>query len=398
MPTRAHVGLSYHDDAREAGREAAHAAVQPLGDRSVNLALVFATAEYSQAMLIAAIQEALPGVPLVGCSGEGVIAHDESVEAFSAVAVMAVSSDSILFDTFLVEEYGADPAGAGTRLAKMVHARSASPKCLCLMSDGLLGNCTEFLRALHAGLGDAVPVVGGTAGDAMTFDRTYQYGDGRVVSGGVSAFLISGAAEVGIAVSHGCTPIGLERTVTKADNGWIREIDHQPAWTVFKEYLNEGATDLNADGIVHLCIGEPLKGPAESYDPFIIRTPLQLDQASGSLFFPGGGLSEGHTIQLTRRDQDKIKRSAEECAQRVLTSHGGREPVFVLQFDCAGRGRILFGACTAAEIVAPLRRTLGATTPWLGFHTYGEIAPIAGRPYYHNYTVALCAVYDAAAA
>ena len=82
----------------------------------------------------------------------------------------------------------------------------------------------------------------------------------------------------------------------------------------------------------------------------------------------------------------------------MLASHGGRAPAFVLQFDCAGRGRILFGACAAAEIVVPLRKTLGPATPWLGFHTYGEIAPIAGRPYYHNYTVALCAVYDSQAA
>ncbi len=78
----------------------------------------------------------------------------------------------------------------------------------------------------------------------------------------------------------------------------------------------------------------------------------------------------------------------------VLMSRDGRAPELVLQFDCAGRGRILWGGCAADEIVAPLRKTLGATTPWIGFHTYGEIAPIGGRPYYHNYTVALCAFYE----
>lgn len=78
----------------------------------------------------------------------------------------------------------------------------------------------------------------------------------------------------------------------------------------------------------------------------------------------------------------------------VLVSRDGRRPDLVLQFDCAGRGRILWGGCAAQEIVAPLRRTLGETTPWIGFHTYGEIAPIGDRPYYHNYTVALCAFYE----
>lgn len=397
MSTHAHVGLSHLEDSAEAGREAALAAVTALPGGRADLAVVFASADHEHGVLLGAIQRAIPGAQLVGCSGEGVIAHDESLEASSAVAVMAIQSDAIRFDTFLVEGFAQDPAGTAHRLAALVKARDTRARCLCVLSDGLGGNCTDFLRVLHEDL-EGLPIVGGTAADAMAFERTFQYGAGTVVTGGVVAFLMSGEVDVEIAVSHGCSPIGLERTVTRADRGWIQEIDGRPAWSLFKEYLADDATDLNAEGIAHLCIGEPLKRGAAEYDPYIIRTPMQLDQQSGALFFPGGGLSEGNVIQLTRRDPDKIRKSALECAAQVLDSHGGRTPDFVLQFDCAGRGRVLFGACAADEIVVPLRRTLGQSTPWLGFHTYGEIAPIEGRPYYHNYTVALCAVYDRAAA
>jgi small ligand-binding sensory domain FIST len=31
---------------------------------------------------------------------------------------------------------------------------------------------------------------------------------------------------------------------------------------------------------------------------------------------------------------------------------------------------------------------------WLGFHSYGELAPLGGRVRFHNYTMALCAAYD----
>lgn len=396
MPTRAHVGVCALEDAVAAGREAAQAAVAPLPGGRADLALVFATSDYQQHALIDVIQSAIPDARVLGCSGEGVIAQDESLEASAAVAVMAIASTSIRFDTFVVDEYALQPTDAGKRLGQMVKAQVTDPKCPCILSDGLMGNCTDFLKALHDEMG-SVPIVGGTAADAMSFEQTYQYAGNRVLSGGVVAFAISGVVDVEIAVSHGCAPIGLERTVTHAENGWIREIDGIPAWQLFKEYLASDAEDLNADGISHLCIGEPIAGDTSGYDPYVIRTPLQLDKASGELFFPGGGLTEGNRIHLTRRDPDKIKRSAQACAERVLDSHNGDAPAFVLQFDCAGRGRILFGACTAAEIVVPLRKTLGPTTPWLGFHTYGEIAPIAGRPYYHNYTVALCAVYDRAA-
>jgi hypothetical protein len=395
-PSRTHaaVGASYVDDSAIAGREATKAAMAQLWGAPPRVAIVFSSADHDHDALVAAVRDTTGGVPVVGCSGEGVIAGNESTEAFSAVAVMLVASDRIGFETFLVEDYAADPAGAGATLAAQVNERIADARCLCVLPEGLQGNCTALLEALNAGLARPLPIVGGATADAMVFERTFQYANGKVVSGGLAALLITGDADVEIAVSHGCTPIGLEREVTSADGGWIHAIDGQSAWSVFKEYLDEGSEDLNADGIVHLCIGEPLHERGNDYDPFVIRTPLQLDKTSGALFFPGGGLTEGSAVQLTRRDPDKIRQSAQECAERVLGSHGGRAPDLVLQFDCAGRGRILWGGCAAAEIVEPLRRILGATTPWVGFHTYGEIAPIGDRPYYHNYTVVLCALYE----
>lgn len=394
LTTRAATGRSLDDRSDIAGTEAAEAALAALGDAEPKLAVVFASADHEHADLLDSVRNVLPNVPIVGCSGEGIIVANDSTEALSAAAVMLIASERIRFETFLIENYADDPSGAGARLASLVNERIDDARCLCVLPDGLLGNCTALLDSLHKGLSRYVPVVGGAAADAMTFQRTFQYFDTQVVSGGLVAFLVSGDVDVEVAVSHGCTPIGLERQVTSSDAGWIREIDNQPAWTVFKEYLAEDSEDLNADGIVHLCIGEPLRDAGESYDPYVIRTPLQLDKETGALFFPGGGLTEGSAVQLTRRDAEKIRQSARECATGLRESHGGRTPDLVLQFDCAGRGRILWGACAAGEIVEPLRQSLGATTPWIGFHTYGEIAPIAGRPYYHNYTVALCAIYE----
>ena len=54
----------------------------------------------------------------------------------------------------------------------------------------------------------------------------------------------------------------------------------------------------------------------------------------------------------------------------------------------------MFGARASAEIIAPVRAIVGGQTPWVGFHSFGEIAPLGAQTRYHNYTVALCAVYD----
>ena len=164
---------------------------------------------------------------------------------------------------------------------------------------------------------------------------------------------------------------------------------------MFREYLDGDPQDLDVEGISHLCIGEELPPHAAGeYEPFIIHTPMNLNRETGALFFAAGGLHENTSIRLARRDEDRITESGRSCAQRLAARHAGRTPAFVLQFDCAGRGNLMFGGHVAERIVQPLQESLGAATPWIGFHTFGEIAPVAGKTYYHNYSVAMCAVYD----
>jgi hypothetical protein len=123
----------------------------------------------------------------------------------------------------------------------------------------------------------------------------------------------------------------------------------------------------------------------------LIRTPLVLAEDKKALFFPGG-LQLGNVIQFTRRDPDKVGASAKRSGTRLAERHRGR-PTAMFQFDCAGRGYMLFGDQTAEIAIRPLQEAIG-DVPWIGFHTYGEIAPIAGEPFYHNSTVVLCALYE----
>ncbi len=385
-------------DAHEAGREAVSAACTQLPEGRADLCLVFGTTGYDQARLLSGVRAAAGNARVVGCSAEGVIAEGDSDEREHAVAVMVIQSDALTFDPILVRGYSKDPQGCAARLA--VAARGLerpNPVALLVFPDGLRGNCTQLLRALDDQLQGLVPVVGGTSADAMAFERTYQYVGDEVVSDGVAAILISGAGTLEVAVSHGCLPIGLERELTHATGDWVYEIDGRTAWSVFKEYLDGDPEDLTAEGVTHLCVGQPLSSDlARDYDPYIIRTPMGLNQENGALFFPGGGLKSGERIRLTRRDPGRIRTSATKCARSILGRMEGRAPSLVLQFDCAGRGRVLFGSRTAEHIVHPLREQLGHAIPWLGFHTFGEIAAIGDKTHYHNYTVVLCALYDAA--
>ncbi len=396
MGTIAFVGKSNDPSGFQAGAEAAREALAGLPGGQADLLLVFATASYDQDSLVRGIRSKAEGVPMSGCSGEGVITLRDSAEVEHAVGIMAVSSDLLSFHTYQLQSFAREPVERGAELAGFVNGIETDDVVgILVFPDGLGGNCLRFLESLAGNLNKQVPVVGGTAGDSFDFHRTFQYHGDHPISDGVSAVVITGSGELEIGVSHGCKPIGMEREITRSADGWVYEIDGRPAWGVFKEYLDGDPRDLNAEGTSHLCIGEPLDpGLHEAYGPFVIRSPFKLDKETGGLFFPGGGLATGQRIQLTRRDREEIIAGARDCARGILERRGGRRPDLVFQFDCAGRGRVLFGREACPAIVEPLQEILGVETPWLGFHTFGEIAPIGNRMYYHNYSVALCAVYD----
>ena len=157
----------------------------------------------------------------------------------------------------------------------------------------------------------------------------------------------------------------------------------------FRSYLADDPEDLNAEGIVHICVGLPADEGTENY---VVRTPLELDREKGHMYFPGGGLQSGTPFRMLRRDPDGIRQGVLAAAADLKQRVGARPALAVLQFDCAGRGMILFGRNSTDEIVAPLAETFGEDVPIFGFHTYGEIAPVEGHIGYHNYTAVYAAL------
>jgi hypothetical protein len=388
------VGISLIEGSAEAGREAARAAMDALGSPTVDAAAVFCTSRHDIGALLTAVQDELPGATIFGGTGEGIIGGDRSEERDFAVGVMALRSNKLRFQSILTEHFSQDPVRCGRDLTDAVKVEGTDDLiALLLIPDGLTGNCAELLRTIRASLPPDTIIAGGTAADAMSFDKTTQFGGGRHASDAVAALAIRGRGRATVAVSHGCSPIGLPRTVTKANGSWIQEIDGKPAWEEFKEYLDGDPTNLEAEGIMHLCIGLPMKeAPSEIYPDHVITTPLRLDEETGALFCPTTSFEVGQTIRLNRRDIVEIRENARGCAKSLHDP--AARPSAVFQFDCAGRGRMLYGAATADALVRPLQAELGIDLPWIGFHTYGEIGAVGEQLLTHNYTVVLVVLYE----
>jgi hypothetical protein len=392
MTIAASIGKSTTRNSREAGVAAARAAIGQLAGAPTGV-LVFGTAGYDQVQLLQGIREVTGSTPLLGCSGEGVITQNVgSDESTHAVAVMALAG--VPLHTFHSHKVSDDPHRAGQALAAAVAEIDYGPNdLLIVLADGLTANCNQLLMSLREQLPRPLQIAGGTAGDTLKFTQTYQYCDDQVMSDGVCAALLRGGAWE-IEVSHGCEMVGLEHRVTRAEGGIVMEVDGRPAWDVLREVLEEdGKERLEGLDVSQLCFGVQLERPDTSgYGDHVIRVPVRLDSEAGHLFF-AGELPVGAQIQLARRDASRVCETALASAQRIRQRRAGQAPSLVLQFDCTGRGRLLFGNKSNEELMKPLQQVFGETIPWLGFHSYGEIAPLGGEATFHNLTVVLCAMY-----
>ncbi|MEK7702884.1 MAG: FIST N-terminal domain-containing protein [Nitrospirota bacterium] len=395
MPTHVGIGKSNNRSAFKAGEAAATVALEKMGQAMPHFVFLFTTTGYNQEELLQGVRSIIKACPLSGCSAEGIITSDGSDEGSHAVSVTAIWSDTISFQPILVEGVSRNIESVAMRLFQKCTEGMADARLLMLLPDGLTTNCTHLLSALDAvGFPSTVSVVGGAAGDMLQFNRTYQYHQGGVYSDSLSAVLIGGKCTAEIEVSHGCTPVGIAHKITQSNGGNVQQMDNRPIWDIFKQYLGKTTDNFDAYDLRYLYLGEilPEKNRPEK-NSYIIRVPLKLDKEKGSMFFPGDLVQGGH-VQLMRQDAQIVEAAALSCAQKIVSRRPGQDPAIVFQFDCAGRGRLLMGEQTTEALVEPLQRAFPGKPPWVGFHSYGEIAPVQNKNLFHNATVVLCSLYE----
>ena len=116
-----------------------------------------------------------------------------------------------------------------------------------------------------------------------------------------------------------------------------------------------------------------------------VRNLVGADQSSGALAV-AERVRVGQTVQFQIRDAEASREDLRGMLDEVATRLGERRPAFGCYFNCAGRGRGLFGV--PDHDVTLIRERLGEF-PLIGFFGNGEFAPIGRRNFFHNYTGAL---------
>ena len=396
MGTSVGVGFSLHKNPAEAGKEAALQALQQGGIAKPDFVFAFATVGYDQQVLIDAIRRATSGAPLSGCSGEGIITQGMVAETNFGVCVMALASDEVRFANARVKEITSEAGLAGERLAAKVQPLLAQDSVACfLFADGLVFDFDPFREAFEKSLqrDKPLPLFGGLAADNWAARKTYQYHDDEVFSQGISCVVMSGKANIAWGVSHGCVPIGTKRTITRSRGNIIYEIDGIPVLEALKDYIEEDTEIEWNKMMLNVCLG--FKTPPhikQEYGEFYVRYIVNKDDRERYVTLQSD-VKEGTEFWIVRRDKDLIRDGLQVISRQIREKMGNQRPKFVLQFECMGRGKVVFREQEKIELLRSLREDIGADLPWIGFYTYGEIGPIASYNCIHNFTAIVATVY-----
>ena len=387
-------GLAVDADLPHAAELAVAQALEPLGGRTPDLAMVFVCGADADEVAAGGQRaaDATGAHAVVGCSAPGVIGGGRGVEAASAVAVWCAVLPDVRVRTFHLEVM---PASAGMAVVGLPE-RADDDVVGVLLADPWSFPVDGFVERSNAALG-GLPLVGGLASGLRGRGSTRLFLDRQSLDRGAVGVMLSGPVGARTMVSQGCRPIGEPMTVTGSDGNVVLELAGMPAREKLEQILASLEPTDQALASHGLQLGIVMDEYAESHDhgDFVIRGIAGLDEHRHGLVI-GDLVPVGRTVQFQLRDAATADADLRESLRRFRTSSSLDTIEGALVFSCNGRGAGLFAS--ADHDVETVRSVLAAPTGVAGFFAAGEIGPVAGRNHVHGLTASILAFGSGAAA
>ncbi len=354
------------------------------------------TSEYSRVMPLMA--EKLTNVPLIGCSGGGIIgttadskvreAEDEIAVSLVLAHLPGVSVKSFHVDTDRLPDLDGSP-GAWSRL---IGADPEESPCFVMLSDPFSRGIKDLLVGMdYAYFGS--PKIGGVASSGIVNGSIGLFAHGRMYREGTVGLAISGNIQLETIVAQGCRPIGEPFRVTESERNIILRMETEPEMGSSRrsplEQLQELVQSLD-EGDRTLAQSALFVGVAQSEfkmslgaGDFLVRNLMGYDPKEGALAV-GDRIRSGQRIQFHLRD---AQTSAEDLKTllRVHRMQAMDKPkaIGALMFACLGRGEALYDEPNYDSRM--FVEHLGQM-PMAGFFCNGEIGPVGENTYLHGFT------------
>ena len=208
--------------------EAAHALTQEihqrLGGGFIDLAFLFVSSHHAAqiTVLSEAVRDTLAPRVLVGCTGEGIIADAEEIEAAPAATLWVARLPNVELLPIRLSPTVDDAYFTDTEWPAALDNRTDSPVFL-LLADPFSTPMNEVLSMISQRSPGAV-AIGGLAGGGRELGETRMLLDDKAYDGGLVGVAMSGPVCVRTVISQGCRPIGDRCVVTKSEHNVIYEL------------------------------------------------------------------------------------------------------------------------------------------------------------------------------
>ena len=351
--------------------------------------MVFASSRYNYEAVLSGIRKVVPDTQIFGCSSATEFTEEGVVK--DSVVCAFISSNTHKFFTSVGTELSKDPFDSLTMAtANLPEPDESYPhQSAIILLDALSGKGEDVCIAASTVLGSSVRFSGGAAADNLTFDNCCVFHNGNAYKDALALCMMSSKKPVSIGVRHGHLAMSPPLTVTKAMDNVVYEIDHQPAFEVWKEQTRLKASFKGID-VDKLANASEIGAFLMQYEAglfvgidYKVRAPLSVNP-DGSINF-ACPIIEGAVIRIMESpDKSCQVRSAKDAATAAVRSARGAKLAGAIVFDCICRNLILGSDFTKA--IDEIKEVVGKI-PIIGFATYGEIAMELGQlSGFHNTT------------
>lgn len=382
---------------------------QTLLETPADLGFVFISSAFASefSRLLPLLRDKLPDIPLIGCSGGGIVGVSQrgkvrEIEGEPALSLTLAALPGVKIKTFhLTAEELPDLDSSPDAWVELIGVPIADQPHFVVLADPFSAKVNDLLQGLDYAYAGASKVGGLASSDRMGGTTALFCNDRSYREGSVGVAL-SGNLVMDTIVAQGCRPIGQPYWVTEGERNIVLGLQERDSLEessassrkvatqrtpleILREVidtLSEDDRDLAQHSLFVGVAQNEFKQGLEQGD-FLIRNLLGVDPRVGAIAI-GDRIRPGQRIQFHLRDAQTSAEDLEVLLQRYQTETDAKSSAIgALMFSCMGRGEGLYGEPNFdTRMVAQYLDRV----PVSGFFGSGEIGPVGNTTFLHGYT------------
>ena len=312
------------------------------------------------------LDDGMPDAKYVCCSASGIV-HGGNISAEAMVITFTMfERESSFVHTELIDTHLGEEDAIKEKIGELARDYPGAKAIEIIMTGQ--GIPVGKLCTLVSGLPEEAIVFGGSAFSDNSH-VPYVGIKGHERQSEVMSLVIMGGEELHATDTYvmGWKQLGMPFTVTKADKNVIYELDHEPAFKIYRHYLKLE----NDDNVFYNALEFPF---AVSYDDGpLMRHAVSCDENDALTM--SAEIEEGKVLHITYGDPETILDRAKAGIEEI----GKFLPDVIAIFDCFGR-KTFWGMDQASKETRPFE----TIAPSYGFCTAGELIKRNGSLKPHN--------------